>query len=180
MRLEQPRASGSIAADFLVELGHRRIAAVHGPDTTSTGHGRAVAFRRRLAELDLVVPDRWVHRGPFAEATGRRALIDLMAGDSVPTAVYCGNDVIALGVCNGARGMGIEVPRDLTVLGVDDIPMAAWPVFNLTTLRTDLGVLTRDAAELLVQRMLDPGLAPRQIMLAPELVRRGTHAPPLF
>lgn len=171
-------ASGAIAADFLVELGHRRIAAVHGPDTTSTGYERAIAFHERLAERGISVPDRWVHRGPFAEATGRRALAELMTADDAPTAVFCGNDVIALGVCNGGREVGIDVPRELTVVGVDDILMAAWPVLDLTTLRTDLGVLARGAADLLVQRILDPGLAPREFTLAPELVRRGTHASP--
>lgn len=171
-------SSGTMAADFLVELGHRRIAAVHGPDTTSTGRGRAIAFHKRLAEHGISVPDRWVHRGSFAEATGRHALAELMTADDTPTAVFCGNDVIALGVCNGAREVGVDVPRELTVVGVDDIPMAAWPVFDLTTLSADLGALASRAADLLVQRMLNPGMAPREVILAPQLVRRGTHAPP--
>lgn len=171
-------ASGAIAADFLLELGHRRIAAVHGPDMTSTGRERAIAFHDRLAEHGISVPDRWVHRGPFAEATGRRAVAELMTADDAPTAVFCGNDVIAMGVCNGAHEVGIGVPSELTVIGIDDIPMAAWPVFDLTTLRTDLGVLALGAADLLVGRMRNPGLAPREVRLVPELVRRGTHAPP--
>jgi len=169
-------ACGRLAADLLVGLGHRDVAAVHGPANTSTGRDRARAFEQRLAELGAPLRRVRVRRGTFAEATGRDAFHDLVGGDAKPpTAVFCGNDVIALGVCNAASALGVKAGRDVSVVGVDDIPMAAWPIFDLTTLRTDLGVLARTAAQLLVTRMRTPDLQPRRVTLSPHLVLRATH-----
>jgi len=171
-------ACGRLAAEFLVGLGHQHIAAVHGPEDTSTGRQRAAAFVTRLQELGAPLSEAWVRRGAFAESTGREALSDLFgAAPELPTAVFCGNDVIALGVCNAAAALGVSVGRDLTVVGVDDIPMAAWPVFDLTTYRTDLQALARTAARLLLTRMQRPALEPRRVTMPPHLVLRGTHAP---
>lgn len=174
-------ACGRRAAELLVSLGHRDVAAVHGPAGTSTGSRRAEGFERRLAELGVPLPPARVRSGSFSEATGRQAFLDLADGRAgaggPPTAVFCGNDVIALGVCNAAARLGLVLGRDLSVVGVDDIPMAAWPVFDLTTLRTDLAALAGAAAELVVTRVRSPDLPPRQVTLAPRLVERGTHGP---
>jgi LacI family transcriptional regulator len=172
-------AAGSrLVADFLIELGHRKIAAIHGPEGTSTGHDRARAFAGRLRQHGLMIPDRWRHRGPFADTTGSTGLRRIFAGADTPTAVFCANDVIALGVLNAAHEIGISIPSDLTVIGMDDIPMAAWPMFGLTTLRTDLRALAHRAAQLLTWRLREPGRPPEHVVLAPELVRRATHGPP--
>jgi LacI family transcriptional regulator len=171
-------AGAEAVADFLVALGHTRIGAVCGPDTTSTGRERTAGFRRRLADRGVPLAARYVRSGPFHQDTGRAAISELMACEPPPTALFCANDVIAFGVCDGAAAAGFGIPGDLTVVGFDDIPMAAWSVFSLTTMRVDLTVMAQRAAALLAERIADPQLPARRIILPVELVKRGTHAQP--
>jgi LacI family transcriptional regulator len=168
-------AGGETVADFLLDLGHTRIGAVFGPESTSTGRDRAVGFRRRLNERGSPLAARYTRRGPFSQDTGRTALGQLMAQQPAPTALFCGNDVVALGVCNGALAAGIDIPRQLTVVGFDDIPMSSWEVFGLTTMRVDLTVMAQRAASLLTDRIKGPDLPTRRVVLSPELVLRGSH-----
>lgn len=171
------RAGAASVADLLAELGHRHVAAVLGPDTTSTGHEREVGFRDRLGELGVALPRHLVRRVAFDADAGHRALASLLAERPRPTAVFCGNDVIAFGARNAARIAAVRIPEDLTVVGFDDIPMAGWAVFDLTTVRTDLAAMARHAVALLVDRMASPDRPPRRELLTPDLVLRGTHAP---
>jgi LacI family transcriptional regulator len=171
-------AGGAAVADLLVELGHTRIGAIFGPAVTSTGQERADGFGRRLAERGRPLAARYRRQGPFHQDTGRNALRELMREQPPPTALFCGNDVVALGVCNGAYAAGLAIPGELTVIGYDDIPMAAWEVFGLTTMRVDLTVMAARAAALLTERIKDPMSPARRVVLPPTLVRRRTHGPP--
>jgi LacI family transcriptional regulator len=91
--------------------------------------------------------------------------------------VFCGNDVIAIGAFNAARAHGVRIPEDLTLIGFDDIPMAAWEAFGLSTVHYDLGELAQEAARLLVRRIeSDDDPEPRRTLFTPELVLRATHA----
>jgi LacI family transcriptional regulator len=171
-------AGAGAVADFLVALGHTRIGAVFGLGTTSTGRERAAGFRHRLAEHGVPLPPHYVRSGPFHQDTGRAAIGELMACRPPPTALFCANDVIAFGVYDGAAAAGIHIPGQLTVVGFDDIPMASWRVFSLTTMRVDLAVMGRRAAALLAGRISNPSLPPRRVVLPVDLVRRGSHAPP--
>jgi LacI family transcriptional regulator len=158
----------------LAALGHRRIAALLGPANTSTGRAREAGFRRALAEAGVELPDARVRRGPFSFASGHRGLSEL-AGER-PTAVFCANDVVALGALNAARGLGLGVPEQLSVVGFDDIAMAAWELFRLTTARQDVRAMCRTAARLLLARIEEPERPPERVVLPAALVPRGTHA----
>lgn len=173
------RRGAAMVADLLVELGHQRIAAIMGPDSTSTGHERSAGFLDQLRALGLPVDSLAIVRGPFDPATGRAGLERLFGEESVsPTAVFCGNDVIALGVLDAAMGLGVRVPEDLTVVGFDDIPLAAWGRFDLTTVNVDLGQMAETVADALVARLHEPDAPTRHVVLDPHLLARGTHAPP--
>lgn len=165
-------------ANLFVDLGHRRIGAVFGPDATSTGRERAAGFRDRLAELGIGLAPRYSWQGPFSHATGRAAMNSLLQLAEPPTALFCGNDVIAIGVYNAAMGAGVSIPADLTVVGFDDIPMAAWETYDMTTMRADLARLACNATELLSERIEAPESPVRRVTLDAELVLRGTHGPP--
>lgn len=171
-------AGAEAVADFLVDLGHTKIGAVFGPEVTSTGRERAAGFRLRLAERGVPLEPCYARSGPFDQDTGRAALGELMACQPPPTALFCANDVVAFGVCNGAAAIGIDIPGQLTVVGFDDIPMASWEVFSLTTMRVDLSVMGQCAAMLLAERIANPTLPPRRVVLPVELIRRGTHSRP--
>jgi LacI family transcriptional regulator len=168
---------GRLVAARMVELGHRRIAGVFGPADTSTGRDRELGFRRALADAGLDLPPDLLRRGPFEFETGDTAMTDLLSADRPPTAVFCGNDVIALGALDAARRADVAVPDAVSVVGFDDIPMAAWEAFRLTTVGHDLRGMAASAARLLVDRITGGG-EPRRVVLRPRLVERATLTPP--
>lgn len=163
-----------LAAEHLLAQGHREIGLVSGPALTSTGREREEAFVACAAEHGHAVrPDRII-RGPFSFDTGYRAALELLARPDAPTAVFCGNDVIALGVCNALASLG---RRDVAIVGFDDIQAAAWDVFSLTTVRCDHVALAQESVRLLLARIEDPRRRTEQIRLPVDLVVRGSTAP---
>lgn len=173
------RLGGEIAARELVRLGHRHIAGIFGPENTSTGRDRELGFRLALADAEIALRQAHTRHGPFEFETGAKALAELLETTPAPTAVFCGNDVIALGALDTAKRAGVAVPDELTVIGFDDIPMASWAAFELTTIRHDMHEMARAAARLLVERISGTvdSAEPRRVVLEPELIARGTHAP---
>ena len=172
------RVGAAAVAELLAHLGHRRVAAILGPESTSTGQERADGFRDALAHRGIDLPPARMVHGPFDPDTGRRGLIRLISTEAPPTAVFCGNDVIALGALNAAASLGIDIPERLTIVGFDDIPMAGWEVFDLTTVRVDLPEMAKSVAALLIERLATPDAPARSVVLEPRLIMRGTHAPP--
>lgn len=168
----------ALAAGELARLGHRRIAAAFGPRETSTGRDREAGFRAALAEAGLDLPDARVRRGPFTVEAGAQALAELVAARHPPTALFCANDVVAFGALNAAHRLGIAVPGDLTVIGFDDIAMAAWDLFALTTVRQDLATMADTAVRLLLDRIADPERPARRVTVPTSLVHRRSHAAP--
>jgi len=170
---------GRLAAEELVRLGHRAIGLLGGSNETSTGREREQGFTAGLADAGIALPATRIRRGPYDFDTGYQGLRELLEADSGVTAVFCGNDVVAIGAYNAALRAGVRIPEQLTLLGFDDLPMASWEAFALSTVRYDLQAMARSAARLLADRL--SGQAPdepQRIVVQPELVRRGTHGPP--
>ncbi|TDD86844.1 LacI family transcriptional regulator [Actinomadura darangshiensis] len=170
-------AGGRVVAEELVRLGHRDIAIIAGPQSTTTGRDRELGFRYALAEAGIGLPAGRVRRGPFGFETGYGNLAALLSQRPAPTAVFCGNDVIAIGALNAAMRDGVRVPDDLTLIGFDDLPMAGWESFDLSTVRYDLNAMATAAAGLLVERIegADGLDGNRRLVFPPVLVLRGTH-----
>ncbi|MFL9652116.1 LacI family DNA-binding transcriptional regulator [Streptomyces sp. PB17] len=168
---------GRLVARELIRLGHRRIAGIFGAANTTTGRDRELGFRLALADGGIGLPDDRVVRGAFEYETGYAALPALLEAAEPPSAVFCGNDVVAIGVLNAALAAGVKVPDDLTVIGFDDLPMASWEVFRLTTVRHDLGELACQAARLLARRIAgEVDAEGERLVLPTEFVPRATHA----
>jgi LacI family transcriptional regulator len=104
----------------------------------------------------------------------RHGALELLGGVARPTALLCGNDVIALGALNACHRLGLRVPEDVSVVGFDDIAMADWDLYRLTTVRQDL----RRMAQVAVELVLEPPEEPTRIVLPSALVRRATVAAP--
>lgn len=169
------RGGAASMARLLIDQGHRRIGAVLGPAEASTSRDREAGFRAALAESDIDLPEELVARGGFGYADGERGFASVMAGREPPTAVLCFADLVAVGAMNQARRMGLAVPGDVAIVGFDDIDMAGWPAFDLTTVRADLTGMALAAADLLVDR-IGGGTAPPRIRTFPtEPVLRSTH-----
>ncbi|HEY0103062.1 MAG TPA: LacI family DNA-binding transcriptional regulator [Brevundimonas sp.] len=167
------------AARHLAELGHRRIAFISGPDSFRSSHERGRGFREGLAEHELSLDETYVRAGAYTFESGVEAAQSLLSLTSPPTAIFAGNDEMAIGVMKAARDAGLDVPGDLSIVGFDDLPMASrvWP--NLTTVRLPIRDMGRMAAEKLTAglRGLDPA-ALVQPEVDPSLVVRDSTAAP--
>jgi LacI family transcriptional regulator len=116
--------------------------------------------------------------GQFSHHSGYQWCLDLLAAEPRPTAVFAANDLIAFGALDAARRVGIRVPAELSIVGFDDIDMAGWEGFNLTTIRQPLAEMGRSAAKLLIERMASDGeTPPRRRVFPVGLIRRETLAP---
>src|SRR6201999_1896347 len=116
---------------------------------------RETGFRAGLAESGRSLPDTRTRRGPFEFGYGHAGIGALV--DAGATAVFCANDVIALGVFNALRGRGVRVPQQLTLIGFDDISTAAWEAFELSTVSQDIPRLVETAVGLLLERIARGG-----------------------
>ena len=171
------RGGGRAVAEALVNLGHRRIALIAGPENTSTSRDRELGFTEQLRALGAPLDERMRRVGQFSHKSGYQWCLDLLAADERPTAVFAANDVIAFGALDAARRLRVRVPEELSIVGFDDIDMASWEGFNLTTARQPLAEMARTAARLLLERIQsDEPLAPRRRVFPVKLVHRSTLA----
>jgi LacI family transcriptional regulator len=166
-----------LAAEELMRLGHREIGALFGPLNTSTGRDRESGFRRALVDHGITLPpERW-RRGTFDFAYGFQSTLDLL--ETGPTAIFAANDVVAIGAYNALRSRGVTLPDDLTLIGFDDIALASWNVFELTTIRQDINALVQRSTRMLLERIGAGGsMPPRRVVVQPQLMERATHGPP--
>ena len=162
--------------ELLIALGHSRIGTIVGPSNTSTARDREAGFRAALDDADIVLPSARVFRREYDEETGRLGLQALLDARTPPTAIFCANDFIAIGALNRAMELGVDVPGEISIVGFDDIDMAAWPAFQLTTVRNPLAAMARRAASVLVELIEDQGEVRRETF-STELVLRRTHGP---
>jgi LacI family transcriptional regulator len=173
------RGGGALVAELLAaELGHRRIAHVSGPANTSTARDREAGLREALEHVGVPLdPD--LHRsGDYSHRDGYRCCLELLDLPDPPTAIFCGNDVIALGALDAARRRGIAVPGALSVVGFDDIALAGWESFRLSTVRQPLAAMALEAVRALVARVEGTADGPaRRIVFPTELIRRATTGP---
>ncbi|MYJ46125.1 MAG: LacI family transcriptional regulator [Acidimicrobiales bacterium] len=168
-------AAGREAARHLVALGHTDIAVAMGPKETSTTRDR---LRGVLDVIQTELPPDRVMHGPYRHETGYAMCRRLMMGERPPTAIIAGNDVMAIGVLDSAWRTGLSTPEDLSVLGFDDIPMAAWQAINLTTVRQDSKAIAEQAARRLVDRIDQPDSPPHHDIFPVSLTGRATTGPP--
>lgn len=161
------------AVRHLIELGHTEIAHVAGPMESMDALERARGWRDALGESGLVAHEPLV--GDWSAASGYAAG-ERLAGERV-TAVFCGNDQMALGVIHAVTEAGRSVPRDLSVIGFDDIPEAAHFSPPLTTMHQDFAQLGRDTMTMMLAVLSDDDV-PNPLMRVPELVLRASTAAP--
>lgn len=167
-------ASGAAAAArLLVARGHTRVGMICGSPDTSTGRDRERAFRAVMGDLGVPVKPDLVRHGPFSVETGYRGATELLAARVAPTAIFCGNDVIAVGAANALACAGGAALRDVTIIGFDDIAMASWDLFRITTLHGDIGMMARESVRLVLRRIEDPDAGFEDVILPTELIERS-------
>ena len=174
------REGGFIAAQHLIDMGHRRIGFVGEPPDNSFGFvssaRREEGYRRALAGAGIVADPTLVRHGAHLRAAAKQMTLDLLDLASPPTAIVAASDVQAVGVVEAAESKGLHVPDDLSVVGYDDIELAS--LMGLTTVRQPLERTGSRAADLAIQAI---GAARRQVFdeqMEVELVVRSTTRPP--
>lgn len=169
------RAGGSMAAQILLKAGHCDIGALFGPSETSTGLERERGFTETLADAGISLDPRSVVRGDFTYEHGTAAVTRLIASDALPRALFCANDIIAVGAMNAARAAGLRVPEDLALVGFDDLAQSAWPIIDLTTINVPFDDMLRSAVSLLVSRIGGEESTWRRVIHPVSPVLRSTH-----
>jgi LacI family transcriptional regulator len=172
------RAAGRRIAEHLIELGHRRFAMISGLTATNERHRERVqGVKDALASRGIALAPGSVIEKQFSPTAGRDAMRELLAAKVRPTAVICGNDVLAIGAIAECHAAGLEVPGDVSVTGFDDMAIASMINPGLTTVRFPAYALGKLAAEHLLAR-LNGAAAPERRELPVELVVRGSTAAP--
>lgn len=175
--LADHRQGGRLATEYLLGLGHRLIACIAGPPDLSTGSERLAGYRDALAAAQIPPDDTLVIQGAFNLDSGYQAMRQLLALDNPPTAVFAANDQMAIGALRALWEAEIPVPEGCSVVGYDDIPLAAYTRPPLTTVHQPVTELGRLAAQILLARLTDPEQPARRHLLPVTLVERASCAP---
>lgn len=170
--------NGAIAAvDHLVALGHRRIAHIAGPDGISTGHKRRLGYAEALQRHALPIDPALIATGSYREAGGYEAMRALLALPQPPTAIFAVNDLAAAGALRALREAGLRVPRDISIVGFNDLSLVAQTTPRLTTLHVPLHAMGVAAAESLLSALGGRTTSPQLMALPVELVCRESTGP---
>ncbi|MFJ9181206.1 LacI family DNA-binding transcriptional regulator [Streptomyces sp. NPDC102360] len=171
-------AGGLAATEHLLRLAHRRVGYLGGPAMAVCNQARLHGYRAALEAVGAPTPAAFVRHGAFTHQTGLHGTAALLGLDEPPTAIFAGNDEIALGVIEAARARGLRIPEDLSVVGFDDTHLARMVSPPLTTVRQPLremgGIALRTALRLAGGERVES----HHIELATELVVRSSTAPP--
>lgn len=164
-----------LALDYLLGLGHTRIAHIAGPGNMFSARQRKQAFCRVLSERGSLIPEYLID-GDFKLDAGYLAMQKLLALAQLPTAVLCCNDLAAIGAINAITAGGLRVPEDISVVGFDDIWIAAQTRPALTTVRISAGDQGALAVDTIISLLKDQSIQPRTVMIPPQLVVRSSAA----
>jgi DNA-binding LacI/PurR family transcriptional regulator len=168
--------AGAVSAtQLLLDLGHRTVWHVAGPRDFLEAQQRVDGWRATLQAAGSEVPEVLV--GDWSPRSGYR-IGQQLAEDRDVTAIFVANDQMALGVLRALHERGREIPREVSIVGFDDIPESQYFTPPLTTVRQDFSEMGRSSLRLLLELMQDTGQPPQRLTIAPELVVRRSTAPP--
>lgn len=163
-------------ADFLIAGGHQRIAHISGWEGSSTGRERQVGFLQALADhgIDPVA----VTDGEYKRDVAAKAALDMVKAVQ-PDAIFVGNDHMAFAVIDALRfDAKLCIPDEISIVGYDDVPMAAWPSYDLTTMRQPSNQMVEATVETLLAQIVDRNIPPQKIAIDGPLVVRGSARKP--
>ena len=168
-----------LAVSHLVGLGHKSIAFLGGPQDTSTGHDRFLAFKKLARNGTFKSHDDLIlNCDAFTETEGHRGFLSILEKGRKFTAVVAANDLLALGCYDAMGELSLSCPADISVTGFNDTPFMNRLSPPLTSLRIPHDEIGNQAARLLLERILDPESQVRTVNLLPELIVRGSTVPP--
>ena len=166
------------AVDYLVKMGHKRIATIAGDLHTQAGKVRLKGYKEAMAKHSLEIKDEYITVGGFLRTPAREAAKKLLHPHQKPTAIFAASDVMALEAVDFARKEGLSVPRDLSIVGFDDNPIAMYSSVGLTTVRQPIVEMGQLGLETLDQITRGSAVLPVKTVLPAKLVlRESCHTP---
>ncbi|TKK91573.1 LacI family transcriptional regulator [Herbidospora galbida] len=171
-------SGGLEATRHLLELGHRRIAMITGPEFAFSSRARLDGYRTALDAAGIPADPALIRRGSFQIEDGVVHARRLMELSAPPSAIFTANDGMAIGVYRAAHELGLRIPEDLSVVGFDDTATWRWANPPLTTVRQPLAEMGSAATEMLIKLATGERLGQRRVELGTELMIRGSTAVP--
>jgi DNA-binding LacI/PurR family transcriptional regulator len=166
------------ASQYLIQLGHRRLATITGPLHLTNAQQRVDGFKRALAEADISLAQTYFQETTFDRAGGHSKALLLLRMLPRPTAIFAGNDMIALGVLHAIRELGLRCPEDVSVMGFDDLDFDEFTSPSLSSVFQPGYQLGATAAHMLLDRMRGNQGPPVHSVLQTQLKIRGSVGPP--
>jgi LacI family transcriptional regulator len=165
------------AVKYVSRLGHQRVGLLTGPLVSSSARERLAAFRESVTVFGLDNVDDLICEGRYNLESGLEAAGFFSCMPQPPTCIFASNDMSAIGLIQGLTERGLRVPKEISVVGLDDIELARIKAIDLTTIRLEKREIGAEAARLLLQRIDDPQLPKQTVILPTRLIVRGTTAP---
>lgn len=172
------RLGGMLATEHLLGLGHRHIGCITGPKGKRAADERRAGFEAAMAKAGLTVRPEWVIEGDFELAGGNSAMTTLLALPERPSAVFVGNDMMAVGALRALADAGVSVPEQMSLVGYDNIELAHYLVPALTSIEQPKAGMGALAVDTLLARIKAPDSSRRVLTLTPELIVRNSSQPP--
>jgi DNA-binding LacI/PurR family transcriptional regulator len=166
------RMGGRKVAEYLLAGGHKRIAHIAGWQGSSTGRDRQAGFLEALEEAGQV-PFALVD-GMYKREVAKSCATQLLSGQTRPDAIFVGNDHMAFAVIDAVREAGLTPGRDISIVGFDDVPLASWGAYDLTTLRQPVNRMVDSTVDLILGQIESGDAVPQEIEIEGELILRGS------
>jgi DNA-binding LacI/PurR family transcriptional regulator len=160
------------ATQHLIALGHTNIAMITGPMEEDCSQDRTAGYQRALQEAGIPFDETMVIEGDWSATSGQSALQSFVEDGRIPTAVFAQNDRMAMGVLRAARDANLQIPSQLAVIGVDDMPLSSYFDPPLTTMRQDMPLIGQKATRMLLDIIQDKDTTIREVKLPARLVVR--------
>ena len=165
-------AGGRLAAKVLLDTGHEQLAFIAGIQNTSTTQDRERGFRECLQERDY---QNWQRaQGHYTYESGFTAAKELLESDTPPDAIFCANDIMAIGAIDAIREKGLQVGEDVSVIGFDNIPMADWGAYQLTTVSQEVDSMIQQTIAVMQEKIDSPDSPSRTEYVAGKLMVRSS------
>ncbi|MGK3143885.1 ribose operon transcriptional repressor RbsR [Pantoea sp. C2G6] len=165
---------GELATQHLIDSGYTRIACIAGPQDKTPARMRLEGYRNAMAKSGLEIMPGYVVSGDFEFQGGYNGMVELLALETPPEAVFTSNDAMAVGVYHALYQAGMQVPHQMAVMGYDDIELARYLSPPLSTIHQPKDALGELAIDTLIHRLSDPDASQQTLVLTPELVVRGS------
>lgn len=165
---------GELATQHLIDSGYTRIACIAGPQDKTPARMRLEGYRNAMTKSGLEILPGYIVNGDFEFQGGYNGMVELLALETPPEAVFTSNDAMAVGVYHALYQAGIQVPQQMAVMGYDDIELARYLTPPLSTIHQPKDALGELAIDTLIHRLSEPDASQQTLVLTPELVMRGS------